>query len=60
MIFEKEGLKVTTCGLDTDPTDGNVQPIIRIQIENSRETDAYFCTAYGSVNGFMSDVLLVK
>ena len=60
VIFEKEGLKVTTCGLDIDPTDSNVQPIIRIEIANGRETDAYFGVINGSVNGFMSDVLLVN
>ena len=60
VIFEKEGLKVTTCGLDIDPTDSDVQPIIRIEIANGRETDAYFGVTNGSVNGFMSDVLLVN
>ena len=60
VIFEKDGLKVTTAGLDTDPTDGNVQPIIWITVENSGGEDAFLGVAEGSVNGFMTDVLLVN
>jgi len=60
IIFEREGIKVTTAGLDTDPTDGDVQPIIRIEIENSGEHDAFLGVEGGTVNGFMTDVLLVN
>ena len=59
VIFEKDGIKVTTAGLDTDPTDGDVQPIIWVEIENTAEEDAFLGVARGSVNGFMTDVLLV-
>ena len=59
VIFEKDGIKVTTAGLDTDPTDGDEQPIIWVEIENTSEEDAFLGVANGSVNGFMTDVLLV-
>ena len=59
VIFEKDGVKVTTAGLDQDPTDGDVQPIIWLEIENSGEEDAFLGVSNGSVNGFMTDVLLV-
>ena len=31
VIFEKDGVTVTTAGLDTDPTDGDDQPIVWIK-----------------------------
>ena len=60
VIFEKDGIKVTTAGLDQDPTDGDDQPIIWLEIENTGTEDAFLGTSGGSVNGFMTDVLLVS
>ena len=59
IIFEKEGVKITTAGLDKDPTDGDDQPIIWLEIENTGKEDAFLGVSNGSVNGFMTDVLLV-
>ena len=60
VIFEKDGVKVITAGLDKDPTDGDDQPIIWLEIENTGKEDAFLGTSGGSVNGFMTDVLLVS
>ena len=60
VIFEKDGIKITTAGLDQDPTDGDDQPIIWLEIENTGSEDAFLGTSEGSVNGFMTDVLLVS
>lgn len=59
VIFEKDGLKVTTAGLGTDPTDGDNKPIVWIDIENSGDADAFLGVSGGSVNDFMMDILLV-
>ena len=59
VIFEKDGVKVTTAGLDQDPTDLEPSPIIWVDIENSSEEDAYLGVANGSVNGFDASVLLI-
>ena len=58
VIFEKDGVKVTTAGLDTDPTSENNDPIIWLDIENTGDRDAYLGVTDGSVNGFMVTVVL--
>lgn len=60
IIFEKDGVKVTTAGLDRDPTDADDQPMIWLEIENTSDEAAFLGTSGGSVNGFMTDVLLVS
>jgi len=58
VIFEKDGVKVTTAGLDTDPTSESSDPIIWLDIENTGVRDAYLGVTDGSVNGFMATVVL--
>ena len=59
VIFEKDGVTVSTAGLDLDPTDGEIQPIIWLDIANASDSDAFLGVSGGAVNGFMTDVLLV-
>lgn len=59
VLFEKDGVKVTTAGLDTDPTAEDACPIIWLDIENTGDKDAFLGVANGSVNGVMSDVVLI-
>lgn len=58
VIFEKDGLRVTTAGLDMDPTSESSDPIIWVDIENTGDKDAYLGVTDGSVNGFMATVVL--
>ena len=58
VLFEKDGVKVTTAGLDVDPTEED-SPIIWLDIENTGDQDAFLGIANGSVNGFMSDVVFI-
>ena len=58
VIFEKDGVKVTTAGLDTDPTSESSDPIIWLDIENTGDKDAYLGVTDGSVNCFMATVVL--
>lgn len=60
VIFEQDGVKVATAGLDTDPTSAENEPIIWLDIENTGDEDAYLGVTNGSVNGFMSDVVLIS
>ena len=59
VIFEKDGLRVTTAGLGQDPATEDVQPLIWVDIENTGAEDAYLGVTNGSVNGFVTDVVLV-
>ena len=59
VLFEKDGVKVTTAGLDRDPTTEKEETIIWLDIENSGDKDAYLCVETGSVNGFMKEVYLI-
>ena len=59
VIFDKDGIKVTTAGLDRDPTEEDVKPIIWVEIENSTEQDAYLGVADAAVNGVMTDAYLI-
>ena len=60
VIFEKDGVTVTTAGLDTDPTTEDAAPIIWADIENTGARDAYLGVSTGSVNGVMSEVRLIE
>ncbi|MBR4473326.1 MAG: hypothetical protein IKS55_06770 [Oscillospiraceae bacterium] len=60
VIFEKDGVKVTTAGLDDDPTVEGKYPIIWLNIENTGSRDVCLGVTNGSVNGFMTDVLLIR
>lgn len=59
VIFEKDGIKVTTAGLDTDPTTEDEETIVWLDIENSGDKDAALGVADCSVNGFMKDGYLI-
>lgn len=59
VLFEKDGLKVTTAGLDTDPTSADKEAIIWLDIENTGDREAYLGIADGSVNGVMRDLYLI-
>lgn len=59
VLFEKNGVRVTTAGLDWDPTDSEPLPIIWVEIENTADQEAYLGVAEGSVNGIMTDVVLI-
>ena len=56
VIFDKNGVKVTTAGLDIDPTYFEPKPIVWIDIENAGAQEVYLSVAGGSVNGIMTDI----
>ena len=60
VIFDKDGLTVTTAGLDVDPTTEEPTPILWVDVENKGEKDVYLGVTGGSVNGFVTDVLLTE
>lgn len=60
VIFEKDGVTVTTAGLDVDPSMEGEQPIIWADVVNSGDQDVYLGVAAGSVNGFMTEVVLAS
>ncbi len=60
VIFDKDGLTVTTAGLDVDPTSEEPAPILWVDVENKGEKDVYLGVTDGSVNGFVTDVLLIE
>jgi len=60
VIFEKDGVKVTTGGLDTDYTSEGNDPIIWLDIENTGDKDAYLGVTDSSVNGFMVTAILIE
>ncbi len=59
VLFEKDGVKVTSAGLDLDPTSGDREPIIWVNIENTGEKDAVLGVSGGSVNGVSITVVLI-
>lgn len=59
VLFDKDGVKVTTAGLDTDPTTEVSEPIIWVDIENSGKEDVWLGVRDGSVNGTMATVVLI-
>jgi len=59
VIFEKDGVKVTTAGLDNDPTSYEAEPILWVEIENTGDEDAFLGVTGGSVNGVMTDIYLI-
>ena len=60
VIFDKDGVTVTTAGLDTDPTSLDGEPIIWVDVKNTGAQDVYLGVTGGSVNGVVTDVLLVS
>ncbi len=60
VIFDKDGVRVTTAGLDNDPTAEDAVPIIWVGIENTGAQDAYLGVSSGSVNGVVSEVRLME
>ena len=60
VIFDKDGVRVTTAGLDNDPTTEDAEPIIWVDIENTGAQDAYLGVSSGSVNGVVSEVRLIE
>ncbi|MBQ3879478.1 MAG: hypothetical protein II727_04180 [Oscillospiraceae bacterium] len=60
VLFEKDGVKVTSVGLDDDPTDEAYTPIIWVDIENASDQDVTIGVDNGSVNGVMAQMLLVN
>ena len=59
VIFEKDGVKVTTAGLDTDPSSADVLPIIWVDVENTGDKDVCLGVRDGAVNGVMCTTVLV-
>ena len=59
VIFDKDGVRVTTAGMDTDPAFEDGNPIIWLDIENTGDEEVCLGLAYGSVNGFMEQVVFV-
>lgn len=60
VIFDKDGVTVTTAGLDTDPTSTDGEPIIWVDVRNAGAQDVYLGVTDGSVNGVVTEVLLVS
>lgn len=60
VIFEKDGVKVTTAGFDTDPTSLDADPIIWLEIENAGAQEAYLGLTEGSVDGVMNEMRLIE
>ena len=60
VLFEKDGVKVTTAGTDLDPTTTDPETIIWVDIENTADRDAYLGVTGGSVNGFMAEARLIS
>ena len=59
VIFEKDGLKITTAGLAMDPTSADEDPILWIDVENSGAEDAFLGVHDGAVNGVTCDVWII-
>lgn len=60
VVFEKDGVKVTTAGLDFDPTSADAEPIVWLDVENTSGKDACLGVTDGSVNGVMSELRIVE
>ena len=60
VIFDRDGLKITTAGLDVDPSSWDEQAVICLDVENSGSADACLGVVAGAVNGFMTDVYLLR
>ena len=60
VILEQGGVKLTTAGLDLDPSSGDAEPIIWLDAENTGDRDLWLCISGGVVNGYMSDAYLTR
>ena len=47
VLFERDGVKVTTDGLDLDPSSGDADPIVWLKIENTGDRDLCLGVAEG-------------
>ncbi|MCR5664091.1 MAG: acid shock protein [Oscillospiraceae bacterium] len=56
LIFEHNGVKVSTAGLAFDPMYEGYVPIVWIDIENAGSQDVWLGVTFGSVNGVMTGV----
>ena len=59
VLFEMDGVKVTSAGLDDDPAVSNGSFFIWVDVENSGARDLYLGLQSGAVNGFMNDLYLI-
>ena len=60
VVFEKDSIKVTTCGLDPDPSADGGNPVIWVDVENAGDEDVCLGVAGGVVNGFTNDLFLAR
>ena len=60
VVFDKDGVKVTTAGFDTDPTSLDADPIIWLEIENAGSQEAHLGVTESSVDGVMNDMRLIE
>lgn len=60
VILEQGGVKLTTAGVDLDPSSGDAEPIVWIDAENTGDRDFWLCVSGGVVNGYMSDAYLIR
>ncbi|MCR5577541.1 MAG: hypothetical protein K6F56_11075 [Oscillospiraceae bacterium] len=58
VLFDRDGVKVTTDGLDFDPSSGDADPIVWLKIENTGDRERCLGVAEGVVNGVMADVTI--
>lgn len=60
VIFDKDGLTVTTAGLDVDPTTEEPSPIVWVDVANKGANDVYLGVTDGAVNGIVTNMLLTE
>lgn len=60
VLFDRDGITVTTTGWTTDPTDANAYPVIGLDIQNNGEKDLCLGVTDGIVNGFMNQLNLIE
>ena len=58
VLFDRDGVKVTTDGLDLDPSSADADPIVWLKIENTGGRDLCLGVEEGVVNGVMADVTI--
>ena len=60
VLFEKDGVRVTTAGLDFDPYSDGTDPIIWVEVENTGDRELWLEVSGGSVNGYMCNVYFAR
>lgn len=58
VIFEQDGVKVTTAGLDLNPTYYDTKPIVWVDMENTGDRDIWLGVSGISVNGITTNILV--